>query len=153
MSITYEDLRVCHALVREGLDIRERMARLRSLAEWCTSTLRPTGGGKGETGDRVSKMAAEIADMEAHALRKAEAYLAHARMVDQAIGELSDGKQRMILRLRYLDGLTWEEVSLRTNYSERWVRKLHQKALEALGVGEEEMTKRTEAAGRTKEAL
>ena len=44
---------------------------------------------------------------------------------------------RMLLRFRYIDGLPWEEVCVRMNYSWRQTHRMHSKALEALKEGEE----------------
>lgn len=52
--------------------------------------------------------------------------------IEHAIETLSDSRQRTVLRLRYLDGLKWEEVAERMCYCLQWVFKLHRKALEQL---------------------
>ena len=37
-----------------------------------------------------------------------------------------------LMRLKYIDGLTWEEVAVKLNYSWRWVHKLHSRALQKI---------------------
>ena len=48
--------------------------------------------------------------------------------IEQAI-ETLDGVKRQLLRYRYIDGLTWEEVCIRMNYSWRQTHRLHGEAL------------------------
>lgn len=46
-----------------------------------------------------------------------------------AISKLSDGRYREILRLRYLKGMTFEEIAVEMHYSWRHVCTLHGRAL------------------------
>ena len=131
--ITRKDLDICASLVREAQDIKERMQRLRSLAESTTAPFRDMPGGA-VLSDKTGNGAIALADLEADARRRIQSYFEHAGEVDKAIGELADPNQRIILRLRYVDGLTWREVSEKANYEERQCRRIHGDALSALGV-------------------
>lgn len=51
--------------------------------------------------------------------------------VEDAIENL-DSTARRLLRYRYLDGLTWEEVCVAMSYSWRQVHRLHAEALQKL---------------------
>ena len=51
--------------------------------------------------------------------------------IEKAIDKL-EPVERLILRRRYLEGLTWEEVAVRSNYSWRQVHRIHGRALEHL---------------------
>lgn len=51
--------------------------------------------------------------------------------IEQAI-ELLEPRERTILRLHYIQGLTWEQVAVEMNYTWRHVHRLHGKALERL---------------------
>lgn len=134
MRLTYEDLRICHSLVREANDLKERLERLRTLAEW-GATDRTSCGFGSSPGDRVGKMVSSLADMEREGQAKIDAYLTHAHLVDAAIAEeVEDSTQRTILRLRYLDGLSWEEISERAHYHVRWCKELHARGLKSLGI-------------------
>ena len=53
--------------------------------------------------------------------------------VETAIERLPDPTQRRLLRLHYINGLSWIAVADRMHYSERWVYELRDKALEQLG--------------------
>lgn len=136
IKVTYDDLKKCAALAREAKDINERLERLRSLAERCTSTVRQAGGGGSpSSGDRIGDWVSKLCDMEQEGQMRAAAYMDHVAIVDQAISEgVENSDQRTILRLRYVDGLTWEAISDQTHYSDRWCFKLHEHGLRAMGM-------------------
>lgn len=41
-------------------------------------------------------------------------------------------REQMIIRLRYIDGLSWRKIAARTHYAERHCKRLHKTALEIL---------------------
>ena len=43
-----------------------------------------------------------------------------------------DAAGREVLELRYLSGLTWVQIARRMGYEERQVRRIHQRALDAI---------------------
>lgn len=55
--------------------------------------------------------------------------------IEQAI-EVLDPDARTLLRYRYIDGLKWEEICVKMNYSWRSVHRLHAAALIRLKEGE-----------------
>ena len=134
-KITYEDLRKCAELAKEAEDIRERLERLSSILERCTPswTDAPVHA-SGISPDKIGEYTGELIKLEAEGLRRSEAYLEHVFEVDKAIGEIEDPTQRMILRLRYLDGRTWRDISDKTHYVESWCRKLCLAGVESMGI-------------------
>ena len=65
--------------------------------------------------------------------RAQEAELAAALVeVEALIASLDDHTERDIMRLRYIKGLTWEEVCVAVNYSWRRTHDLHGMALDKL---------------------
>ena len=52
--------------------------------------------------------------------------------IEDMIESLENFDQKRILRLRYIDGLTWDEVAMDSGFSERSVRRIHGRALEEL---------------------
>lgn len=59
-------------------------------------------------------------------------HLQQTREIDNAIEELSDSTQALILRYRYIDGMAWEDITEELCYSIRNVHYMHNKALESL---------------------
>lgn len=62
--------------------------------------------------------------------------LATELLAIEAAIESLDPTARLLCRYRYVDGLKWEEVCVRMNYSWRQVHNLHRRALEALRADE-----------------
>lgn len=60
--------------------------------------------------------------------------VALCRQIEAAIDALPDGRQRLLLRLRYIDGRTWEQIAVRMALDYRWVLRLHGRALEQLAI-------------------
>lgn len=55
------------------------------------------------------------------------------KSIESSIEQMQDDREKELLRLKYLLDLTWPEVADRMGYSmdsERWVRTMHDKALE-----------------------
>ena len=75
--------------------------------------------------DRLSKIDAEITDQVNELVR------ARAEIV-AVIDSVQDDTLRLLLRLRYIDGLTWERIAERMRYCEMQIWRLHGDALSAI---------------------
>lgn len=51
------------------------------------------------------------------------------RKVEALIDTLDDEKQRAVLGYRYLEGMNWDEIACKMNYTERHMHRLHAEAL------------------------
>ena len=67
--------------------------------------------------------------LEGELARRAEAWAALQRRALAAIDRVDDPFAREVLRYRYLDGLGWSEVAARVGRSQRWVMKVHARAV------------------------
>ena len=74
--------------------------------------------------DLQDRYEAKIAEMTAEML-----------LIEEAIEKL-DPTARMLMRYRYIEGLKWEEVCVRINYSWMQTHRIHAHALEQLSEGE-----------------
>lgn len=57
-------------------------------------------------------------------------------IIERAIEKL-EPRERRLVRLHYIDGLTWEQVAVEMTYSWRQVHRIHGEALEKLKEEEE----------------
>ena len=57
--------------------------------------------------------------------KKARELAAAMILVEDMIDGLQDATQRMVARLYYIDGLTWEQVCVAANYSWRQTHRIH----------------------------
>ena len=74
----------------------------------------------------------EMVDVHDELKRETDRLLEKSRKAEQIIRLLPDQKQRMILQLRYLCGMKWEDIADKLHYTLRWIHKVHREALEAL---------------------
>lgn len=86
--------------------------------------LRPPGG-VGEIDSallsintRCEKLAAQLMDGEAARVE-----------IESVIAQLEDALEREVLQMRYIDGHTNRQIAARMRITERYVRKLHQRAI------------------------
>lgn len=54
--------------------------------------------------------------------------------IDRAIGLLENREEQLVLRYRYVDGCTWEEIGHMLNVSLRTVHRIHGSALQHFSV-------------------
>ena len=54
--------------------------------------------------------------------------------IENKIEEVEDLRLRELLKCRYIDCQTWEEIAYRNGYSWRWVYTLHEKALDEINL-------------------
>ena len=59
------------------------------------------------------------------------------RLAMDAIDQVEEARLREVLELYYLDGMTWEQVAAAMHLDQRWIYRLHGKALLKVKVPEE----------------
>lgn len=85
----------------------------------------PKGGGT----DKIQNAVCRIADIEADINREIDRQIDLRERIETAICAIPDGRLRDLMRYRYIDGLTWEQIAVTMNFSYQWVCKLHGDAL------------------------
>ena len=96
-------------ILAEEKDIREEIAYWESKAQKVTASWSAVpSGGKGS--DKVQTGAIKVAEL-------------------RAIGTVQDDTQRRLLRLRYIKGMTLQQIAVEMNYSWRHICNIHGYAL------------------------
>ena len=114
--------------LRESIDcLVERRRQTFDLAYKITSC--NNGMPKGAGGDKVSNAAVILADLAAEIEEKTREYERLQGEIAGKIGRIENRDYRLLLELRYLNFNQWHEISLKMNYSEKYVFKLHKQAL------------------------
>lgn len=54
--------------------------------------------------------------------------------IEQVIDSLEDDTLRRLMKYRYINGMTWELIAVKMNYTYQWVWELHGKALRNLQI-------------------
>lgn len=109
---------------REKERILSRLTRMTASA-----TRMPHGGG--DT-DQLTNGVAKIIELEKEIDAKVDKLVELRREIEAGIETVDSSTQRRLLKLRYIDGMTWERVAVEMNYSYMQVCRLHGKALNAL---------------------
>lgn len=107
----------------------ERIEETRSQAEKMTTTLSHAPFW-GTPADGVNAMDV-LVDLQVMYVETLRRIYRKQRELEAFIDRVGDDKQRMVLRLRYIDMHRWELIAVELNYDMRWVFRIHGTALEA----------------------
>lgn len=114
-------------------EIARDEAKLAELEAAASSTGAPLTGmpGGGGVSDRVGAYAAEIADLQGIIDANIRRCWHELRRLSRYISTVEDSLMRQILTLRYVEGLTWNQVAQRIGggNTEDSVRKAHNRFL------------------------
>ena len=134
MDITLQDLKICGALMKEARNNYDRVMHLREMMERTSRPLRHTPGARSVHKDYMAEGVAAIDEIERNNSERLAMAMQHVIAVESAITTIPDATQREIIRMRYIDAMTWEEISGKTHYHERWCKELHSRGLRRLGI-------------------
>ena len=131
--------RQCRREIAEYQYMKERL-------DWLRSSLLPeairykqvdvqTSG----AGDRMAEVVPEIVGLERTIAEYVELLASHQREAEKIISQIEDPEYRLLLWLYYLHDpqLTWEQVAQRMGLDQRWVYRLHGRALTRVRVPED----------------
>ena len=122
-----EFLRRARSVDRRVDEMTERMKRVRARLEsgrMSSVTGMPRGGAKDwtETADRLIELEQKVNAQTRELVR-------WKLMAIDAIDAVEEARLREVLELYYIDGLRWEDVAKRMGLDQRWVYRLHGRAL------------------------
>lgn len=125
-----EYLRSYQRAVRREREILDEIQRLRESKMFPTLALgdgMPKGsGGQSDLAEYAAILDGEIEKLKQERLRQARLY----RDIEDRIRCMTDDNEQRVLRLKYIQGLTWEKVAVEMKCSWRNVHYVHSKALE-----------------------
>lgn len=117
--------------LRRELVLVQEIERLRAEAERVTPAL--TGlPGSGPSADRLPRAVERIDEARQELAAQVERCQAARAEVAAAIGQTENPRAYEILRRRYLLGQRWEQIAADMRMDERWLRRLHRRAVERL---------------------
>lgn len=109
----------------------DEQERWRAKAEKVTQRISPMPTGA-PSGNRVQDAVEKIGEVESHISREIVEQCAVRDEIASTIAAVPDETMRLLLQLRYMDGLTWEEIAVKMHYTYQWVCVLHGRALKEL---------------------
>lgn len=128
--MTKKELSQLYCLNREIVEQQRRLTELEDLATSCTSHI--TGMPRVEgISDKVATYTAEISDLKSLLDLNLKKCFFELNRLNRYINSIEDSEMRMILSLRYINGLCWEQVaaSISPYASGESVRKAHDRFL------------------------
>lgn len=84
--------------------------------------------------DKISDGIAAINEIEENINGDIEKLLKVRKDVQNKIDTIEDLKLRELMKCRYLDFNTWEEIAYKNGFSWQWVYKLHEKSLDKIKI-------------------
>jgi hypothetical protein len=111
----------------------DKICRLREQATKITTTLNPDKV-QSTQDNKMERVMAQICDMSAEIETSIKLLHETQDIVCEAIKQVADPKQRIVLYRRYINGEKWEEIAVNMNLDYRWVLRIHGKALEKLTI-------------------
>lgn len=85
----------------------------------------PKGGLAMDMADKIAR----LVDLKALYNDKWDKLISERIRIEKAINNLDDSTERALMGYKYIDGLTWEEVCVKINYSWRQTHYVHCRAL------------------------
>lgn len=83
----------------------------------------------GSGGSDLSGYAAKMDELFRELKEQMEKKIAVRLEISRKIEEMADETESLLLRYRYIQGLKWEDIALRMDYSWRGIHKVHARAL------------------------
>lgn len=106
---------------------QEQLVRIRELAEYVSPSF---GGVKSEgISDKVGRAAAKLADTQNELNQGIIKLIDLKREIEGVIAKVGDPVLEQLLVLRYINGMTWEQIADEMFYTYKWVCVLHKRAL------------------------
>lgn len=119
---------------REEKRLELEILRWRARAEKTTTGFCQASGGAGD-GRSLEHTVARIDELAGQLTRKRDELVSLRRAIGAAIDAVPDARLRELLKLRYIEGLTWGKLAVVMGYDDlRWLYRLHGRALEQLTI-------------------
>lgn len=120
--------------IRRIRRVDEELEELQELAKSVKATDysgMPHGGG---TSKDLSDELARIDSLKRKLEREKEQVVESYISIEKCIGDVEDEEENDVLFYRYVKGLRWWEIAEKMECTERWVHKLHGRALNRLKI-------------------
>ena len=123
--MTQKELSQLNYLRQEILEIQCRIKVLETLATKCTAQISDMPRAQ-PINDKIGTYAAQIADLKAELEIKVYRCCQEFLRLNRYIEEVEDRQMRIILALRYIQGLTWQQIAHKIGKNdEQYPRKKH----------------------------
>ena len=109
----------------------EEQSRWQEMALKITPVLSQTPGG-GESGSPIERPMDKVLEIDVEINREIDELQIVRQEIRAALNQLEDENLKLLMEYRYIDGLTWEQIAVKMNYSYMQICRLHGKALRTI---------------------
>lgn len=128
--MTKKELSQLYYLKKEIKQQQRRLEELEISATNCTSKITGLPSGKGIS-DKIGNYVTEIANLKSILDLNLKKCFYELNRLDRYIQSVEDSQMRMILTLRYIQGLSWQKIAYAIGeYDEQYPRRKHNNFLE-----------------------
>ncbi len=113
-------------------NLKERIERLRSAMELGARQLR-VAPARNAARSKLEEDMIKLDELERELVGEVAAFEQEIRKAEQLLEGLPV-REQLIIRLRYVDGLSWRRVARKAHYSEQHCRRIHKAALKKMSV-------------------
>ena len=110
--------------------LEDRVLEIESSATKVTSTISDMPQGGAEQ-DKACAMVVKLSEAREKLLEKQLEALEGIIAIEKAIEKL-DERGKLLVRLHYIEGMTWERVAVEMNYTWQHLHKIHRNVLEEI---------------------
>ena len=108
--MTKKELSQLYYLRKEIKEQQRRLSELEALATSCTAKITGLPNGNGIS-DKIANYATEIADLKSLLDLNLKKCFYELNRLDRFISSVKDSEMRIILTLRYSQGLSWQQIA------------------------------------------
>ena len=108
--MTKKELSQLYYLKKEIKEQQKRLSELEALATSCTAKTTGLPNGNGVS-DKIANYATEIADLKSLLDLNLKKCFYELNRLDRFISNVKDSEMRIILTLRYSQGLSWQQIA------------------------------------------
>ena len=81
--------------------------------------------------DKIGNIVAKIVDLNDTINDEIDRFVDLKTDIHNKIMLIPDNTEKLVLKYRYIEFCTWEQIAVRLNYTFQWVHVLHKKALKS----------------------
>ena len=123
--MTRKELSQLYYLKKEIKEQQRRLDELETAATACTAKITGLPSGRGIS-DKIGNYAAQIADLKGLLDLNLKKCFYELNRLDRFIQNVEDSQMRIILTLRYIQGLTWQKIAFAIGeHDEQYPRRKH----------------------------
>lgn len=132
-----KDLSQLYYLNREIEEQQKRIAELEDIATSCTGSITGMPHGNGIS-DKIARCTAELIDLQGLLDLNIKKCFYELNRLNRFINTIEDSQMRLILTLRYINGLSWQQIAFSIGETdEQYPRRKHNSFLKTYKWNEE----------------